>query len=456
MSNHDYDLFVIGGGSGGVRAARVASLKGAKVALAEQSHLGGTCVNVGCVPKKFFSYAAEFASGFEQSKGYGFSSTHTFDWATLRDNTANEIKRLNGIYQGLLEKANVTLFNAHAKVTGANQVEVDGKTVTAGRILLATGGKPRQLDFPGAECMLVSDQMFTLETLPKRLAVYGGGYIAVEFASIMHALGVETHLIYRGDLLLSGFDKEVREFVRDSLEAQGLHLHFGHSIERIEQAADHKTVLLDNGESIVVDQVLGAVGRVPNFDGLGLESVNVELDDSGLVKINDAYETSTPSLLAIGDIIDSPALTPVAIAEAMRLVTIHFDGNREGEALPPQIDYAMVATAVFCHPNVAVVGKTEEEARQAFDSIRVYTSSFRPLMHTLARDDQKCFMKLVVDDSSDRVVGAHVVGSDAGELVQGLAIAVKAGLTKADFDSTIGIHPTSAEEIVTMREPTRR
>lgn len=455
MSNHDYDLFVIGGGSGGVRAARVASLKGAKVALAEQSHLGGTCVNVGCVPKKFFSYAADFASGFEQSKGYGFSSTHTFDWATLRENTANEIKRLNGIYQGLLEKANVTLFNAHAKVTGANQVEVDGKTVTAGRILLATGGKPRQLDFPGAEHMLISDQMFTLETLPKRLAVYGGGYIAVEFASIMHTLGVETHLIYRGELFLSGFDNEVREFVRDSLDAQGVHLHFGHSIERIEQASGQKTVFLDNGESIVADEVLGAVGRVPNFEGLGLASVNVALDDSGLVNINDAYETTTPSILALGDIIDTPALTPVAIAEAMRLVSIHFDESRKGSDLPPQIDYSMVATAVFCHPNVAVVGKSEEEARQAFDSIRIYTSSFRPLMHTLANDDQKCFMKLVVDDATDRVVGVHVVGADAGELVQGLAIAVKAGLTKSDFDSTIGIHPTSAEEIVTMREPTR-
>ncbi|MGJ8513228.1 glutathione-disulfide reductase [Carnimonas bestiolae] len=451
MSDYQYDLIVIGGGSGGVRAARVAAIGGARVALAEQSRLGGTCVNVGCVPKKFFSYAAHFAEGFEQSRGYGFQSEHHFDWPTLRDNTASEIERLNGIYQSLLDKAGVELLPWHARIEGPHEVSVNGKRLTTERILIAVGGKPRQLDFDGASKMVSSNEMFSLDTLPKRLVVYGGGYIAVEFASILNGLGVDTTLVYRGELFLKGFDQELREFLRDEISAKGVKLHFNANIVGIEESEGVHQVSLDDGSTLEAELVLSAVGRDPNFDGLGLDSVDVALDESGFIEVDDAYRTSTPSILALGDVIDTPQLTPVAIAEAIRMVAIHFEQRR-----PAPINYDAVATAVFCSPNAATVGLTEEQARQRYDGLRIYVSSFRPLMHTLAKDDARCFMKLIVDDASDRVVGVHVAGADAGELVQGLAIGVQAGITKQQYDATIGIHPTSAEEIVTMREVTRR
>lgn len=451
MSDFQYDLIVIGGGSGGVRAARVAAKSGARVALAEQSRLGGTCVNVGCVPKKFFSYAAHFSEGFEQSRGYGFHSDNRFDWATLRDNTASEIERLNGIYRSLLDKAGVELLSGHARIEGPNEVTVDGQQVTAERILIAVGGTPRQLDFPGAEHVVSSNEMFTLATLPKRMVVYGGGYIAVEFASILNGLGVETTLVYRGELFLKGFDHELRELLRDEISGKGVKLHFNASISAIEKSEGVKRITLDDGSSIDADLVLSAVGREPNFDGLGLDNVDVALDEGGCIKVDDAYQTSTPSILALGDVINTPQLTPVAIAEAIRMVAIHFE-----QRTPEPINYEAVATAVFCSPNAATVGLTEEEARQRFEGLRIYVTSFRPLLHTLAQDPGRCFMKLVVDDASDKVVGVHVAGADAGELVQGLAIGVQSGITKQQYDATIGIHPTSAEEIVTMREVTRR
>lgn len=451
MADYEYDLVVIGGGSGGVRAARTAAKTGARVALAEQSQLGGTCVNVGCVPKKLYSYAAHFAEGFAQSRGYGFSVQSSFDWPTLRDNTSNEIQRLNGIYQRLLDDAGVTLHRGHAYIDGPNKVSVGNTGLTARRILIATGGTPRQLDFEGAELMVDSNQMFSLPALPDRLVVYGGGYIAVEFASIMNALGVDTTLVYRGELFLKGFDQEMREVIRDEVSQRGVKLLFNTSITAIKRQQDALALSLKGHDNIDADLVLGAVGRVPNFDGLGLENVNVERDEAGFIKVNDAYESTEPSILSLGDTIDTPALTPVATSEAMRLVDIHYKGLS-----PAPIDYANVATAIFSSPNAASVGASEEEARQQYQAIRVYVTRFRPMMHTLADDPGRCMMKLIVDDASDRVVGAQVVGDDAGELMQALAVCVQAGVTKASFDATIGIHPTSAEEIVTLREPTRR
>ncbi|ANF58217.1 glutathione-disulfide reductase [Halotalea alkalilenta] len=453
MAKHDYDLVVIGGGSGGVRAARMAAKQGARVALAEQSRLGGTCVNVGCVPKKLYAYASHFATSFRQSEGFGWSlsPSPSFEWSRLRDNTAREIERLNGIYRNLLVNAGVELFEAHAFIEGPHLVRIGEHRVSAERILIATGGKPWRPDFPGAERMLDSNRIFSLERLPRRLAIYGGGYIAVEFASIFSGLGVEVTLVYRGELFLRGFDHEVREFVRDEMMRKGVDFRFGHSVARIEASEQGDRVVLDDGAELEVDLVLGATGRRPNFDGLGLENLEVVLGEGGVLEVDDGYRTATPSVLALGDVIGTPELTPVAIAEAMRLVAIHFE-----HTAPAPIDYQNVATAVFCEPNVATVGLTEEQARERCEAVRIYVTKFRPMLHTLADDPGRCLMKLVVDDGSDKVVGAHMVGHDAGELIQGIAIAVTAGLTKADFDSTIGIHPTSAEEFVTLREATRR
>ncbi|MFD2189957.1 glutathione-disulfide reductase [Pistricoccus aurantiacus] len=452
MSDYDYDLFVIGAGSGGVRAARTAAAKGARVAVAEDRYLGGTCVNVGCVPKKLYSYAAHFHDAFEDSAGFGWTLPQApiFDWATLRDNKIAEIKRLNGIYGRLLEGANVALFNARARVIDAHRVEVAGKTVSADKILIATGGWPWKPDFPGNEHTVNSNEVFDLERFPKRFLVLGGGYIAVEFASIFNGLGCESHLIYRGELFLRGFDREVREFTRDEMIKKGLNLHFEANIESIEKVEGGLLVTLTNGESLEVDAVLTATGRKPNLAGLGLEELGVAFNLDGTLKVNERFETSVPSILALGDIIDGPELTPVALAEAMVMVEHHF-----GETTPDPVAYDKVATAVFCHPNIGTVGYSEEDARLHFDNIRVYRTDFRPMKHTLSGSDERCLMKLIVDDASDRVIGAHMVGDDAGELMQGIAIAIRAGLTKADFDATIGIHPTGAEEFVTMRNVTR-
>ncbi|MHB0775489.1 glutathione-disulfide reductase [Halomonas sp. WWR20] len=453
MAQHDFDLFVIGAGSGGVRAARTAAATGARVAIAEDRYLGGTCVNVGCVPKKLYSYAAHFHESFSDSGGFGwtFSDAPRFEWATLRDNKIEEIKRLNGIYGRLLEGAGVELINGRASIVDAHTVEIAGQRYSAEKVLVATGGWPWIPDFPGHEHVLDSNRVFDLETFPKRFLVLGGGYIAVEFASIFNGLGSEAHLIYRGELFLRGFDREVREFTRNEMQKKGVTLHFETTIERIDRQGDALQVTLTNGEQLEVDAVLGATGRRPNLAGLGLDTLGVELNANGTVKVNDRYETSEPSILALGDIIGGPELTPVALAEAMHLVQIHYGGTA-----PRPLDYENIATAVFCHPNIGTVGLSEEEARERFGDVRIYSADFRPMKHTLSGSDERCLMKLVVDDASDRVVGAHMVGEEAGEVIQGIAIAVRAGLTKADFDATVGIHPTGAEEFVTMRSVTRR
>nr|WP_299241066.1 glutathione-disulfide reductase [uncultured Halomonas sp.] len=453
MTDYDYDLFVIGAGSGGVRAARTAAATGARVAIAEDRYLGGTCVNVGCVPKKLYSYAAHFHEAFTESAGFGWQLPQPaeFDWATLRDNKIEEIKRLNGIYGRLLEGANVRLINGRARVLDAHCVEVAGETISAAKILVAVGGWPWIPDFPGNEHALSSNDIFDLETFPKRFLVLGGGYIAVEFASIFNGLGSDSHLVYRGELFLRGFDHEVREFTRNEMEKKGVNLHFETNIESVEkQRDDSLKVTLTNGETLEVDALLAATGRRPHLQGLGLDKLDIELDPDGTLKVNDRFETSIPSILALGDVTGAPELTPVALAEAMHMTRIHFADEQL-----PALDYNNIATAVFCHPNIGTVGISEEAARAEFDAIRVYTADFRPMKHTLSGSDERCLMKLIVDDASDRVVGAHMVGEDAGELIQGIAIAVRAKLTKADFDATVGIHPTGAEEFVTMRTPTR-
>lgn len=457
VSEYEYDLLVIGAGSGGVRAARMAAATGAKVAIAEDRYLGGTCVNVGCVPKKLYSYAAHFHDSFDDAVGFGWQlpGPASFDWATLRDNKISEIKRLNGIYQRMLEGAGVTLFNARARLADAHTVTLSGEqgdiSVTAQKILLATGGWPWVPDFPGSEHALDSNQIFDLDTFPKRFLVLGGGYIAVEFSSIFNGLGSETHLIYRGEMFLKGFDQQVREFTCAEMQRKGVNIHFNTNIERIEASQDAYNVHLTNGDVLEVDVVLAATGRKANIGDLGLEALGLSLDKSGKVPVNERFETALPSVLALGDLIAGPELTPVALAEAMQLVDVHF-----ADTTPQPLDYTTIPTAVFCHPNIGTVGLSEQAARDKFTHIRVYSTDFRAMKHTLSGSQERTLMKLIVDDATDVVVGAHMVGDDAGEIIQGIAIAVRAGLTKQDFDRTVGIHPTGAEEFVTLRTLTRR
>lgn len=451
MTNYDFDLLVIGAGSGGVRAARTAATQGVKVAIIEDRYWGGTCVNVGCVPKKLYSYAAHFAQDFADAAGYGWTvAKPEFHWPTLRDNRAAEILRLNGIYNRLLEGSGVQRIEGRGKIITANSVQVGDKTYTAERLLIATGSWPFVPEFPGSEHCLTSNEIFDLPEFPKRFLVYGGGYIAVEFASIFNGLGAETHLVYRGDKPLRGFDEEVREFVQNEIASSGVQLQLGCEITAIEKQATGLLVKLSDGRTLEVDAVLSATGRRGNVENLGLENVGLDVNKNGELSVDSNFCTQVPSIHALGDIIGGPQLTPVALAEAMVLVHNLYSG-KEARTM----DYKNIPTAVFCHPNIGTVGLGEEEARKVYPAIRVYSTSFKPMRNTLSGNTGRTLIKLIVEDATDKVVGCHVVGADAGELVQGIGIAVKAGLTKADFDATIGIHPTSAEELVTMRTLTR-
>lgn len=451
MSEFDYDLFVIGAGSGGVRAGRMAAAKGVRVAIAEDLYLGGTCVNVGCVPKKLYVYASHYAEGFHEAKGFGLDAGPVqFDWARLRDNKKSEIGRLNGIYGNLLRNAGCEVIDGRAVVTGPNSVQVAGTTYTAERILVATGGWPFVPEFPGSEHAISSNEVFDLETFPKKVIVVGGGYIAVEFAGIFAGLGAQTDLVYRGDMILRGFDQEIREFTAQEIVKKGINLCLETNITRIEKQGDGTLIAeFTDGRKVEADQILYATGRQPKTQGLGLESVGVDLAENGAIRVNDNFQTSVPSIYAIGDVIDRVQLTPVALAEGMALVRHLY------EAGSADVDYDLIATAVFCQPNIGTVGLTEEQARDRFESIEVYRSEFRALKHTLSGSEERTLMKMIVDKATDRVVGIHMVGDDAGEIIQGMAVALKAGATKAVFDSTIGIHPTAAEEFVTMRQPAR-
>lgn len=444
-----YDLIVIGAGSGGVRLARTAAARGARVAIVESRYLGGTCVNVGCVPKKLFVYASHVREELEDAAGYGFSvpdGALRFDWATLVANKNQEIERLNGIYGRLLDNAGVTLINGTAKVTGRHEVTVGDHRYSAERIAVAVGGWPVIPDVPGSEHVLSSNEMFFLKDLPASAVVWGGGYIAVEFASILAGLGVKVRLVHRGDRLLRGFDDDVRDFVADEIRKKGIQISFEHNVESVEPADSGYTVTLDSGERFDTGLIMAATGRKPLLADLGLEALDLALNKNGSVAVNEQFQTSVPSIYALGDVIGTPQLTPVAIAQAMVLSrNLYGDGNAV-------MNYDFIPTAVFCQPNIGTVGLTEAEARARYGAIRVYRTDFKAMKHTLSGRDERVLMKLIVDDASDRVVGAHLVGPEAGEMMQGFAVAMKAGATKADFDDTVGIHPTSAEEFVTMRE----
>ncbi|MEM7433865.1 MAG: glutathione-disulfide reductase [Myxococcota bacterium] len=445
MTNRDFDLIVIGAGSGGVRAARISSELGARVAVCESGRLGGTCVNIGCVPKKLFVYGSHFAYDLVDARGYGWSGEPTFDWTTLLNHKDQEITRLNGIYEGLLSKANVNLLLGHATITGPNAIQIGGEEKTADRILVATGGRPLEPAIPGAELAKISNDIFTLESLPDRMLVVGAGYIAVEMGSIFCALGVDVTLVHRGEEILRGFDKDIRCHLHEEFEKKGLRILLNTQVTELRQNGDAIDAQLDNGETLTTDFPLFAIGRSPNTEGLGLEALGVELGARRGIVVDENYASSVPTIHAVGDVTDHVQLTPVAIAEGMHFAHHHFGAGDH------RIDYLGIPTAVFCQPELATVGLTEAEAWHRCQDVRVYKSVFTPLKNALSDRKERTMIKMVVDASNDRVVGCHMAGHGAAEIVQGLAVAMKAGATKAMFDATIGIHPTSAEEFVTLR-----
>ena len=450
MASFDYDLFVIGGGSAGVRAGRFAAAAGASVAMAEADRMGGTCVIRGCVPKKLLSYASHGFEQVEMLEGYGYAAGRpAFDWSQLIANKDKEIDRLEGIYGRLMTNANVELYRHRAKITGPQSVSVDGRDITAERILVAVGGRPTVPSMPGAELSITSNEVFDLTEQPQRIAIIGSGYIAVEFAGIFNGLGSDTHLIVRRQIL-RGFDDDIGGHLHAEMEKKGINCHIGVTPNALKRNQDGSiTVELDNGEELVADCVLMAAGRQPNTRDLGLEDIGVQLTDSNAIKVDPYSQTNIPSIWAIGDVTDRMQLTPVALHEAMCFVdTVYRDQ-------PRAMAYDCVPSAVFSNPQIGTVGLSEADARAQYSDIEVYRSTFRPMKFILPEGDEKCLMKLVVDKASDRVVGLHVCGVDAAEMTQGFAVAMKAGATKAHFDQTVGIHPTAAEELVTMREPVK-
>lgn len=451
--SYDFDVLVIGAGSGGVRAARMAAGRGVRVGIIENRYLGGTCVNVGCVPKKLFVYASEYAGTFAEAQGFGvLGQLERVAWPTLRDNKTNEINRLNGVYNNLLENSGCTIIHGSAALVDAHTVSVNGQHYRAERIIIATGGWPFKPSIEGSELAITSNEAFYLDQFPKRVMVVGGGYIAVEFAGIFNGLGANTQLIYRGEQILRGFDEGVRQFAAEQIAHKGVHVRTNTDISAITPSADGAglMVTMQDGTQEQVDCVMYATGRRPMTDGLNLDGVGVDVRKDGTICTNEFFQTSVDSIYALGDVIGTPALTPVALAQGMKLVSQWYDNDQHA------LDYSNIATAVFCQPNIATVGLTEEEAvAQLGDDMVVYESQFRPMRHTLSGLPERTLMKLIVQRSSDKVIGAHMVGADAGEIIQGLAIAMKAGATKAMFDSTIGIHPTAAEEFVTLRSPRR-
>ena len=449
--DNNFDLVVIGAGSGGVRAARIAATLGARVAIIEGRFFGGTCVNVGCVPKKMFAYASEFTAMAELAENYGFTAqVGAVNWPQLRGNKDKEISRLNGIYEKLLDGAGVSIFRGYGQVTANNTVTVNDQSLVAKHIIVATGGQPFMPDIPGAEHALLSDDLFVLPVLPKTAVVVGGGYIACEFASILNGLGVQVEQIYRGELFLRGFDDDIRQHVATSMAADGIALRFNTDVTAIEKDGSGKTIRLSDNSAIRVDEVFYATGRVPKVSNL-FSGVDVATKANGAIMVNDQFETNVPGVYAIGDVIDRVQLTPVALAEGMWLAN-HLFGDASAQTSAQSVDYANIPTAVFSHPNIATIGLSQTEALDKHSVIRVYRSTFRPLRYTLGDIQQRTMMKLIVDDASDRVVGLHMAGEEAAEIVQGFAVAVRMGATKADFDRTIGIHPTSAEEFVTLRQ----
>ena len=449
MSTYDYDYFVIGAGSGGVRSARIAAGHGAKVGIAEYQEFGGTCVNVGCVPKKLMSYAADYGEHFEDAAGFGWEiSEPKIDWETLITHKNAEISRLNSIYETLLQNAGVDIHLGYAKFIDAHTLQIGDKQVTAERVLIATGGTPVRPDYPGHEHVLTSDDFFYMDEQPRRVIVQGGGYIAVEFAHILSGMGSEVHLIYRGDMFLRHFDHDLSKALAEEMRKQGIYLHFNCNIEAIEKSGDILQVQTDSAGLIEVDSVITALGRHANTADLQLDRVGVETNGNGTLRVNDHYETNIAHIYAVGDIANSHNLTPVATAEGHALADRLFAGMEDR-----YVNYENIATAIFSKPTISTVGLSEQQARDKGLEIMVYKSNFKPLVHTLSGREERTLIKLIIEKNTQRVVGCHMMGLYAAEIMQGFAVAMNAGATKADFDRTIGIHPTSAEEFVTMRMP---
>lgn len=446
MAQYDYDLFTIGGGSGGVRASRVSASFGAKVAIAEERYLGGTCVNVGCIPKKLLVYAAHFHDDYQDAAGYGWTvGEPRFDWAQLIATKDREIERLNGVYRTLLVNSGVEIFDGRAEVLDSHTVSVNGKTVSARYILVAVGGWPVAANIPGAEHAITSNEAFHLTALPKRVIIVGGGYIGVEFAGIFHGLGAQTTQLYWDNLFLRDFDDDIRTTLADEMRKRGVDLRFNTNISEIAKTSGGLAATLTDGSVIEADQILYAIGRESKTPSLGLENAGVRLKSNGAVIVDEYSKSNIDNIYAIGDCTDRMMLTPVAIAEGMAVANTLFNHK------PTKPNYQNVATAIFSTPNCATVGLTEQEARQQNYDVDIYRTAFRPLKHTLSGRDERSMMKLVVDRKTDRVLGCHMVGGEAGEIIQGLAVALNCGATKAQFDATVGIHPTAAEEFVTMR-----
>ncbi|MGH8511819.1 MAG: glutathione-disulfide reductase [Gammaproteobacteria bacterium] len=448
MSGNDLDLFVIGAGSGGVRAARTAAELGARVAIAEPRQLGGTCVNLGCVPKKFLVYGAHYRDDLSEAPAYGWSVRGpAFDWGRLIANKDAQLARLRQHYERLLRAAGATIIQGRARLVDARTVAVDEARYRARFILIATGSRPMRPDIPGQELAVTSDDAFSLPHFPKRIVIVGGGYVAVEFAGIFNGMGAHTTLVHRGTLFLRGFDDDARGFLAEQMQKKGVAFRFDTEVRALTRIPGGSRVSLTTGEDLEADIVMYAIGRVPQVSGLGLDALGIARTESGAIAVDDEYRSSVPSVYAIGDVIDRVRLTPLAIAEGMAVSHCLFGNAAHG------VDYDNIPTAVFSQPELATVGLTEASARARFDQIKVYKARFTPLKYTLSGRDERAFLKLIVAASSDRVAGAHMVGPEAAEVIQGIAIALKAGATKAVFDATLGIHPTLAEEFVTLRRP---
>lgn len=448
-TSYDYDLFVIGAGSGGVRASRIAASHGAKVAVAEEYRVGGTCVIRGCVPKKLFVYASSFAEEFEDAEGFGWTvGERSFSWEKLIANKDKEIDRLNGIYIRNLKNSNVEIFQSRAVLKDAHTVHLvaENRDITADKILIATGGTPYKPDIPGIELAITSNEAFHLDTLPKRGIVVGGGYIAVEFAGIFNGLGVETTLLYRGEKILRGFDEDLRDALSEEFPKKGLDLRVKSDIVSIARKGADLVATLTDGSTIEAGFIMYATGRAPKVEGLGLDAAGVRLNAKGAVAVDSYSQTNVPNIYAVGDVTDRAALTPIAIREGQAFAETVFNDN------PIAVDHSVIATAVFSQPELGTVGLSEADARAKYGEVDIYKTSFRAMKHTMTGRQEKTFMKLVVDAKTERVLGVHLMGPSSGEIIQAVGIAVTMGATKKQFDQTVAVHPTAAEELVTLKE----
>lgn len=448
MHGFDFDLFVVGAGSGGVRASRIAASHGARVGIAEAYRLGGTCVIRGCVPKKLMMYASQFRGAFEDARGYGWNieGPYVHDWLRMLAARDEEIDRLEGVYRGLLDSAGVVVFQGRAELDGPNRIVVGDRIITAKTILIATGAAPVRPDIPGAKFMATSDDIFSMRKAPSRVAIIGGGYIACEFSGIFSGLGAQVVQLHRGEQILRGFDDELRDHLADQISRRGVDLRCGIQVTAVERAHDVLSVYLSDGSTLEVDTVMIAAGRQCATSRLGLDTVGVEVDDIGAIKVDQLSRTTNPSIYAVGDVTNRVNLTPVAIQEGHAFADTVFGGR------PRAISYENIPNAVFSQPQAASVGLTETQAKAKYPNVKIFGSSFRPMTAALSSRDERVLIKLIVDASTDKVLGAHIVAADAAEIIQGLAIAFKSGVRKADMDATLGVHPTIAEEFVTLRD----